>query len=107
MRSLAGLAAIVAAASVYLYLLSTHLPPGPEHLPSEGEDQGVHEYRYGQKSYTVKKKEIINKKKYIYIATTIEIYINLVISFALLNSTVIQLGVTVKSKKWFYHVLFL
>ncbi|KAG7218499.1 hypothetical protein INR49_020358 [Caranx melampygus] len=29
MRSLAGLAAVVAAATVYLYLLSTHLPPGP------------------------------------------------------------------------------
>lgn len=38
MRSLAGLAAIIAAASVYLYLLSTHLPPGPKHLhpASEG-----------------------------------------------------------------------
>lgn len=47
MRSLAGLAAIVAAASVYLYLLSTHLPPGLEHLPSasEEEDQPVQEYR--------------------------------------------------------------
>ncbi|XP_028279969.1 transmembrane protein 41A-B-like [Parambassis ranga] len=47
MRSLAGLAAIVAAASVYLYLLSTHLPPGPKQLQaaSEGEDDGVEEYR--------------------------------------------------------------
>lgn len=47
MRSLAGLAAIVAAASVYLYLLSTHLPPGPKHVQadSEGEDEGVQEYR--------------------------------------------------------------
>ncbi|KAM7385282.1 hypothetical protein PAMP_001370 [Pampus punctatissimus] len=46
MRSLAGLAAIVAAASLYLYLLSTHLPPGPKHLTSdsEGENQGVQEY---------------------------------------------------------------
>ncbi|XP_053189155.1 transmembrane protein 41A-B-like [Scomber japonicus] len=46
MRSLAGLAAIVAAASLYLYLLSTHLPPGREHLKSasEGEDQAVQEF---------------------------------------------------------------
>ena len=43
MRSLAGLAAIVAAASVYLYLLSTHLPPGSRHDQpgSEGGDEGV------------------------------------------------------------------
>ena len=49
MRSLAGLAAIVAAASLYLYLLSTHLPPGREHLKSasEGKDQAVQEFRYG------------------------------------------------------------
>ncbi|XP_053292469.1 transmembrane protein 41A-B [Pleuronectes platessa] len=40
MRSLAGLAAIVAAASVFLYLLSTHLPPGPEQLQARGEDRG-------------------------------------------------------------------
>ncbi|GAA6229039.1 transmembrane protein 41A-B-like [Lates japonicus] len=47
MRSLAGLAIIVAAASVYLYLLSTHLPPGPKQLQpeSEGEDEGVQEFR--------------------------------------------------------------
>ncbi|XP_034753761.1 transmembrane protein 41A-B-like [Etheostoma cragini] len=47
MRSLAGLAAIVAAASVFLYLLSTHLPPGPTHAQpdSEGEEHGVKEYR--------------------------------------------------------------
>ncbi|XP_074531921.1 transmembrane protein 41A-B-like [Halichoeres trimaculatus] len=45
MRSLAGLAAIVAAATVYLYLLSTHLPPGPEHPGSEGEDGESQEYR--------------------------------------------------------------
>lgn len=47
MRSVAGLAAIVAAASVYLYLLSTHLPPGPKPVRSgsEGEDEGVQEYR--------------------------------------------------------------
>ncbi|XP_068578062.1 transmembrane protein 41A-B-like [Cebidichthys violaceus] len=48
MRSLAGLAALVAAASVFLYLLSTHLPPGPTHVPpgsAEGEDGGVQEYR--------------------------------------------------------------
>ncbi|XP_061645724.1 transmembrane protein 41A-B-like [Phyllopteryx taeniolatus] len=32
MRSLAGLAATLAAASVYLYVLSTHLPPADEHL---------------------------------------------------------------------------
>ncbi|XP_040904972.1 transmembrane protein 41A-B-like [Toxotes jaculatrix] len=47
MRSLTGLAAIVGAASVYLYLLSTHLPPGPKQLQpdAEGEDEGVQEYR--------------------------------------------------------------
>ncbi|XP_026165024.1 transmembrane protein 41A-B-like [Mastacembelus armatus] len=45
MRSLAGLAAIVAAATVYLYLLSTHLPPGPKLPEAEGEDAGVQEYR--------------------------------------------------------------
>ncbi|XP_060943386.1 transmembrane protein 41A-B-like [Limanda limanda] len=39
MRSLAGLVAIVAAASVFLYLLSTHLPPGPEQLQARGEDR--------------------------------------------------------------------
>ncbi|XP_023281065.1 transmembrane protein 41A-B-like [Seriola lalandi dorsalis] len=46
MRSLAGLVAVVATASVYLYLLSTHLPPGPKQLQagSEGEDEGVHEF---------------------------------------------------------------
>lgn len=50
MRSVAGLAAIVAAASVYLYLLSTHLPPGPEHVQpgSEGQDEAVQEYRWGR-----------------------------------------------------------
>ena len=47
MRSLAGLAAIVAAASVFLYLLSTHLPPGPRHGEpgDEGQDEAVREYR--------------------------------------------------------------
>ncbi|XP_012728254.2 transmembrane protein 41A-B [Fundulus heteroclitus] len=47
MRSLAGLAVIVAAASVYLYLLSAHLPPGPTRLqPGSGqEDEAVQEYR--------------------------------------------------------------
>lgn len=47
MRSIAGLVAIVAAASVYLYLLSTHLPRGQKpHAPgSELEkDQAEHEY---------------------------------------------------------------
>uniref|UniRef100_A0A3Q3KNA6 VTT domain-containing protein n=1 Tax=Monopterus albus TaxID=43700 RepID=A0A3Q3KNA6_MONAL len=43
--AVAGLPAIVAAASVCLYLLSTHLPPGPKHLDSDGEDVGVQEYR--------------------------------------------------------------
>lgn len=42
MRSLAGLAAIVGAASVYLYLLSTHLPR--EVRASELEDPDEHEY---------------------------------------------------------------
>ncbi|XP_026209681.1 transmembrane protein 41A-B-like [Anabas testudineus] len=45
MRSLAGLVAIVAAASVHLYLLSTHLPPGPKQPDTEGEDGVVQEYR--------------------------------------------------------------
>ncbi|KAF1375458.1 hypothetical protein PFLUV_G00220400 [Perca fluviatilis] len=51
MRSLAGLGAIVAAASVFLYLLSTHLPPGPTHAQpysegdEEGDEEGVKEYR--------------------------------------------------------------
>ncbi|KAM9847977.1 transmembrane protein 41A-B-like [Aulostomus maculatus] len=47
MRSLAGLAATVAAASVFLYLLSTHLPPAPEHLRRgpAGEDPVTHRYR--------------------------------------------------------------
>ncbi|KAK5615676.1 Transmembrane protein 41A-B [Crenichthys baileyi] len=47
MRSLAGLAVIVAAASVYLYLLSTHLPPGPTQLQPGSEQAGeaVQEYR--------------------------------------------------------------
>ncbi|KAK9541216.1 hypothetical protein VZT92_001278 [Zoarces viviparus] len=52
MRSLAGLAALVAAASVFLYLLSTHLPPGPTRGPPGSaeeeeveEDGGVQEYR--------------------------------------------------------------
>ncbi|XP_035462137.1 transmembrane protein 41A-B-like [Scophthalmus maximus] len=47
MRSLAGLGAIVAAASVYLYLLSSHLPPGhrrPHAGEDEGQDEGVREY---------------------------------------------------------------
>uniref|UniRef100_A0A3B3B4Z2 Transmembrane protein 41A n=1 Tax=Oryzias melastigma TaxID=30732 RepID=A0A3B3B4Z2_ORYME len=43
MRSLAGLAAIVAAASVYLYVLSTHLPPGPKQLPAAGEGEDAPE----------------------------------------------------------------
>ena len=47
MRSLAGLGALVAAASFFLYLLSTHLPPGTKHLQpaSEGEEETVEEYR--------------------------------------------------------------
>ncbi|KAM4590783.1 transmembrane protein 41A-B-like [Odontesthes bonariensis] len=45
MRAIAGLGAILAAASVYLYLLSTHLPPGPKRLQAASggeaeEDQG-------------------------------------------------------------------
>nr|XP_015800218.2 transmembrane protein 41A-B [Nothobranchius furzeri] len=40
MRSLAGLAAIVGTASVYLYLLSTHLPPGPKRHQSASEEDG-------------------------------------------------------------------
>lgn len=44
MRSLTGLAAIVGTASVYLYLLSTHLPPGPKALQpgTEEEEHGEH-----------------------------------------------------------------
>ncbi|XP_043992660.1 transmembrane protein 41A-B-like [Gambusia affinis] len=47
MRSLAGLIVIVATASVYLYLLSTHLSPGPTQLQpgSEPEGEAVREYR--------------------------------------------------------------
>ncbi|KAM9365456.1 transmembrane protein 41A-B-like [Pholidichthys leucotaenia] len=47
MRSLAGLAAIVGAATVHLYLLSTNLPPGPKQLRPgpEGEDREEPEYR--------------------------------------------------------------
>uniref|UniRef100_A0AAQ4RGI2 VTT domain-containing protein n=3 Tax=Gasterosteus aculeatus TaxID=69293 RepID=A0AAQ4RGI2_GASAC len=48
MRSLAGLGALVAAASVFLYVLSTHLPPGPARGPPDpagGDDGGVREYR--------------------------------------------------------------
>lgn len=51
MRSLAGLAAIVAAASVFLYLLSTHLPPRdrdrarPGGPGSTGEDDGDQQFR--------------------------------------------------------------
>ncbi|XP_068423375.1 transmembrane protein 41A-B [Clinocottus analis] len=49
MRSFAGLAALVAAASVFLYLLSTHLPPGPARgQPGpEGREEGEegHEHR--------------------------------------------------------------
>lgn len=47
MRSVAGLAAILAAASVYLYLLSAHLPPGPKprYPGSETGDEGILDYR--------------------------------------------------------------
>ncbi|KAE8281004.1 Transmembrane protein 41A-B [Larimichthys crocea] len=49
MRSVVGLAAIVATATVYLYLLSTHLPPGPRHVQAAGEEgeagEELHEYR--------------------------------------------------------------
>ncbi|XP_061692801.1 transmembrane protein 41A-B isoform X1 [Syngnathoides biaculeatus] len=46
MRSLAGLAATVAAASVYLYVLSTHLPPAEEHLrPASPEEKEPHYYK--------------------------------------------------------------
>ncbi|XP_061767343.1 transmembrane protein 41A-B-like isoform X1 [Nerophis ophidion] len=48
MRSLAGLAATVAAASVYLYLLSTHLPPADDHLrpaTQEGDEPVEHHYK--------------------------------------------------------------
>ncbi|XP_049456271.1 transmembrane protein 41A-B-like [Epinephelus fuscoguttatus] len=47
MRSLAGLAAIMGAATVYLYLLSSHLPRVPTHVQpgSEGEDEAVGDYR--------------------------------------------------------------
>lgn len=47
MRSVAGLVVILAAASVYLYLLSAHLPPGavPGRPGSAAGDEGVLEYR--------------------------------------------------------------
>ncbi|XP_018621550.2 transmembrane protein 41A-A-like isoform X2 [Scleropages formosus] len=38
MRSVAGLLAVVAAATFYLYLLSSFLPPGPQRLGAEIED---------------------------------------------------------------------
>ncbi|KAM4607406.1 transmembrane protein 41A-B-like [Polymixia lowei] len=46
MSSITGLVAVFAAATFYLYLLSTSLPTGPQHLPAEspGEDAGE-EYR--------------------------------------------------------------
>ncbi|MGH0128299.1 UNVERIFIED_CONTAM: hypothetical protein FKN15_001273 [Acipenser sinensis] len=37
MRSISGLMILVAAATLYLYLLSTNLPPGPKRKPSEDE----------------------------------------------------------------------
>lgn len=40
MRSLVGLAAVVAAASLYLYLLSLYLPAGPRRRPPAGEEAG-------------------------------------------------------------------
>nr|ABF22482.1 transmembrane protein 41A [Takifugu rubripes] len=48
MRSVAGLAAILAAASVYLYLLSAHLPPGamPGRPGSGAGDEGVLELKF-------------------------------------------------------------
>lgn len=47
MRSLAALAATVAAATFYLYLLSAYLPPGPVHLQPGpgGEDRASQHYR--------------------------------------------------------------
>ncbi|XP_029926205.1 transmembrane protein 41A-B-like [Myripristis murdjan] len=50
MHSLSGLVAVVAAATFYLYLLSSYLPPGPQQLHpepggEEGQGAGVHEYR--------------------------------------------------------------
>ncbi|XP_053730313.1 transmembrane protein 41A-B-like [Synchiropus splendidus] len=45
MRSIAGLAAIVAAASVYLYLLSTHLPPGPALNEADSRDHEGHDFK--------------------------------------------------------------
>ncbi|XP_033932864.1 transmembrane protein 41A-B-like isoform X1 [Pseudochaenichthys georgianus] len=46
MRSVVGLGALVAAASFFLYLLSTHLPPGTKRLQSasEGEEETLGEY---------------------------------------------------------------
>ncbi|KAK2824589.1 hypothetical protein Q5P01_021764 [Channa striata] len=45
MRSVAALASIVAAATVYLYLLSTHLPPGPRRPDPGGESGPLREFR--------------------------------------------------------------
>ncbi|XP_034040702.1 transmembrane protein 41A-B-like [Thalassophryne amazonica] len=50
MRSAAVFVVVVAAATLYLYLLSIHLPPGPKHLPPVPEDDDnnprpVQEYR--------------------------------------------------------------
>lgn len=36
MRSVVGLTAVVAAATFYLYLLSSHLPAGPRRRPDPG-----------------------------------------------------------------------
>ncbi|XP_023183762.1 transmembrane protein 41A-A-like [Xiphophorus maculatus] len=66
MRSLAGLTVIVATASVYLYLLSTHLPPGPTQLQpgSEPEGEAVREYRLTFPSDLESLQELANTLKF-------------------------------------------
>ncbi|XP_014881066.1 transmembrane protein 41A-A-like [Poecilia latipinna] len=66
MRSLAGLTGIVATASVYLYLLSTHLPPGPTQLQpgSEPEGEADREYRLKFPSDLESLRELANMLKF-------------------------------------------
>ncbi|XP_014829979.1 PREDICTED: transmembrane protein 41A-B-like [Poecilia mexicana] len=66
MRSLAGLTGIVATASVYLYLLSTHLPPGPTQLQpgSEQEGEADREYRLKFPSDLESLRELANMLKF-------------------------------------------
>ncbi|KAL4609014.1 transmembrane protein 41A-A-like isoform X1 [Arapaima gigas] len=49
MRSVAGLIVVVAVATMYLYLLSTYLPPGPRRLAAErGREDGERDVEAGE-----------------------------------------------------------